>query len=96
MNAPVTDGRWWFWAGRAEDVDAEGIYTHGECATRDQVIADILPELHEGEEFCVIEAQFDQSPDLEGDEYQPFAASRNQEFLTKRDGVAVPTPAVDA
>lgn len=96
MIGSAAQDRWWWWAGRAEDVDAEGIYSHGECATRDEVIAQILGDLDEGEEFIVVEAQFDQREPDGNEEFIPFAATRGQEFLTKRNGVAVPTPPADA
>jgi len=88
--------RWWWWAGDAETVDAEGMYEHGEAATREGVITEILPHLDEGQVFVVIEAQFGGGGADGCDEFVPFKASRNQEFLMKRDGLAVPAPAEDA
>lgn len=95
MSAVATDDRWWWWAGDAETVDSEGLYEHGECATREEVIAHIMPTLDEGQDFVVIEATFGEQ-EVEGDEFQPFGETRNKGFLTKQGGMAVPTPAVDA
>lgn len=95
MKHKQTDKRWWWWAGDAETVDSEGLYEYGECDTRDLVIAQILPEIDEGTVFIVVEAQFGNARPSGSDEFIPFAATRNQEFLIKRNGAAEPAPSAE-
>ncbi len=75
----LTDWRWW--AGRASDVDEDGVYDIAEGDTREAVVQAADRELHAGEAFYIIEARCWDTKAEPVDGIQRFARFKNRERL---------------
>lgn len=84
----MSDAQWFWWAGSESDVEAEGVYSLGEFATREEVVSAAVKERlgeedrdFEGDDilFYIIEAQMGDWPDTM--DHHPFAASRNKTLM---------------
>lgn len=72
---------WQWWAGSVADIDVEGVYPVGECASREEAIAAACREYGAGVEIEVLEARSSTSMKYEGAACLPFIFVRNKERL---------------
>jgi hypothetical protein len=79
----MAEERWFWWAGLDGDVECENNYCFGEFGTRNEAIEAgraAMPDVDGNTFFHIIEATFGVQV-REGDDFQPFGATRNHEII---------------